>query len=408
MKLFTRVILSLVVFNIVCYPQWVSQQSNTSNHLLGICMIDANTGFVVGDLATIRKTTNGGLNWLTITPPVNNDYGGISFINPDTGLAVGPPGLIIETYNSGNTWITRNYLGSGLRNVQFVTPNRAYAVGSAGIIRSDDGGVSWTRISTTQVGGIYFLTEDIGTVVGPNGLILTTTNGGINWTQRIIGLPVQFGDSSLSCVKYVNTLTGYVCGNNGIVIKTTNGGTNWIYLPTGVLSSLTGVYFTDVNTGTVVGNTGRIMRTTNGGNNWFSQPVPPPNTTNPLYGVDFVNSYTGWIVGFNGMILYTSNGGMTWINPISNEIPEQFSLSQNYPNPFNPITKIKFQIPNSSKVKLIIYDILGREEAILVNEKLNPGAYEVEFEGSNFSSGVYYYALTANEYKETKKLVLLK
>ncbi len=407
MKLFIRVILSLVVFNIVCYPQWVSQQSNTSNHLLGICMIDASTGFVVGDLATIRKTTNGGLNWSTITPPVSNDYGGISFINSDTGLAVGPPGLIIETYNGGNSWITRTYLGSGLRNVQFVTSNRAYAVGSAGIIRSADGGVSWIRMSTTQVGGLYFISEDIGTVVGPNGLILTTTNGGVNWTQRIMGLPVQFGDSSLYSVKFVNTQTGYACGNNGIVIKTINGGANWIYIPTNDLYSLYGVSFTDVNTGTVVGFA-RIWRTTNGGNNWFSQPIPPPHTTNPLQGVNFVNAYTGWIVGFNGMILYTSNGGMTWINPISNEVPSEFKLYQNYPNPFNPETNIRFGLPKFSFVKLAVYDLLGREVASLVNEQLKPGSYEVDWNSLNYPSGVYYYRLHTEGYSETKKMIFVK
>jgi photosystem II stability/assembly factor-like uncharacterized protein len=406
-KQFTRIILFLVIFNNVCYPQWVSQQSNTGNHLLGICMIDANTGFVAGWLATIRKTTNGGLNWSTITPPVNNDYGGISFINSDTGLAVGPPGLIIQTYNSGNTWTTRNYLGSGLRNVQYVTSNRAYAVGSAGIIRSADGGVSWIRMSTTQVGGLYFITEDIGTVVGPNGLILTTTNGGVNWTQRIMGLTVQFGDSSLYCVKYVNAQTGYACGNNGIIIKTTNGGANWIYIPSNDLSSLYGVSFSDANTGTVVGFA-RIWRTTNGGNNWFQQPIPPPNTTNPLQGVDFVNSNTGWIVGFNGMILYTSNGGMTWIKPISNEIPSDFKLYQNYPNPFNPTTKIIFSLPENSFASLIVYDMLGREMEILLNEQLGAGTYEAEWNAANEPSGTYFYKLETDNFTQTRKMVLLK
>ncbi len=371
-------------------------------------MVNASTGFVVGYLATIRKTTNGGLNWTTITPPVNNDYGGISFINSDTGLAVGPPGLLIETYNGGTTWITRTYLGSGLRNVQFVTPNRAYAVGSAGIIRSVDGGVSWIRMSTTQVGGLYFTSEDIGTVVGPNGLILTTTNGGVNWTQRIMGLPVQFGDSSLFSVKYVNAQTGYASGNANIVIKTTNGGVNWTYLPPPPpLHGLTALYFTDANTGTTVGN-GIIYRTTNGGNNWFSQPIPPPNTTNPLHGIDFVNSNSGWIVGFNGMILYTSNGGMTWINPISNEIPSEFKLYQNYPNPFNPETNIRFGLPEITFVKLAVYDLLGREVANLVNEQLKPGSYEVEWNSLNYPSGVYFYRLHTERYSETKMMIFVK
>jgi hypothetical protein len=95
--------------------------------------------------------------------------------------------------------------------------------------------------------------------------------------------------------------------------------------------------------------------------------------------------------------------------------PEEFVLEQNYPNPFNPSTKIKYQIPASLNpsqggtfVQLIVYDILGREVTVLVNEEKQPGIYESVFDGSNLPSGIYLYRLTAGEYSETKKLVLLK
>ncbi len=103
---------------------------------------------------------------------------------------------------------------------------------------------------------------------------------------------------------------------------------------------------------------------------------------------------------------------------ISSEIPEQFSLSQNYPNPFNPNTKIRFAIPVASVhrtdiVRLAVFDILGREVSVLVNEQLKPGTYEVDFDGSNFASGIYYYTLgadpeTSSGFRETKKMVLMK
>jgi hypothetical protein len=257
----------------------------------------------------------------------------------------------------------------------------------------------------SQYQGLYFIDENTGTVVGRPGLIITTTNGGATWAQRTMYLPIQYGDSTLFDVIYVNYQIGYACGNNGIVIKTTNGGVNWAFLPTGVMSGLFGIFFSDSNTGTIVGNTGRIMRTTNGGNNWNNQ-VSPLNY--PLEDVEFLNQDIGWIVGFNGLILKTTTGGWTGIEPISSEIPNEFKLFQNYPNPFNPITKIKFQLPKSSSVSLLIYDILGKEISNLVDEELKPGIYEVEFDGTSFSNGIYYYTLTANEYKETKKLVLLK
>ena len=89
------------------------------------------------------------------------------------------------------------------------------------------------------------------------------------------------------------------------------------------------------------------------------------------------------------------------------------NLSQNYPNPFNPVTRIKFDIPplkgvRGMMVRLIIYDLLGREVTTLVNEPMKPGTYEVDWDGSMYASGVYFYKLITDEYVETRKMVLLK
>jgi hypothetical protein len=88
--------------------------------------------------------------------------------------------------------------------------------------------------------------------------------------------------------------------------------------------------------------------------------------------------------------------------------PSAFTLFQNYPNPFNPTTKIRYQIPELSKVKLTVYDVLGREVTTLVNEEKPAGVYEVEFDGANLPSGVYFYRIEAEKYSETKKFILLK
>jgi hypothetical protein len=128
------------------------------------------------------------------------------------------------------------------------------------------------------------------------------------------------------------------------------------------------------------------------------------------------NQLTGCVI--NGVVY--GDTSLTVINPISNDIPKSFSLYQNYPNPFNPSTKIKFSIPATPlsvengegqgvrNVQLIIYDILGREVAILVNEKLNPGTYEVEWDASNYPSGVYFYKLTVAGFSETRKMIFIK
>jgi hypothetical protein len=96
------------------------------------------------------------------------------------------------------------------------------------------------------------------------------------------------------------------------------------------------------------------------------------------------------------------------INTISQEIPASFELYQNYPNPFNPSTNIKFQIPNAGFVKLIVFDILGREASTLVNEELKAGIYEVNWDASGYPSGVYFYRLITDKFTETRKVMLIK
>lgn len=93
---------------------------------------------------------------------------------------------------------------------------------------------------------------------------------------------------------------------------------------------------------------------------------------------------------------------------LSKVIPEHFSLEQNYPNPFNSMTKVKFQISNAEDVKLIVFDLLGREVATLVNEKLQPGTYETTFNAGDITSGIYFYRLQTNSYTETKRMTLVK
>lgn len=90
------------------------------------------------------------------------------------------------------------------------------------------------------------------------------------------------------------------------------------------------------------------------------------------------------------------------------EIPEKYSLAQNYPNPFNPVTNIKYSIPKSGNASLKVYDMLGNLVATLAEGNLNAGVYNAEFDGSNLSSGVYFYTLESNGFKDTKKLSLIK
>ncbi|MCI0450032.1 MAG: T9SS type A sorting domain-containing protein [Chlorobi bacterium] len=106
-----------------------------------------------------------------------------------------------------------------------------------------------------------------------------------------------------------------------------------------------------------------------------------------------------------------TNVSVIAIEPVSQFIPKNFSLEQNYPNPFNPVTKIKFDLPNvgtTRRVTLTVFDIIGTEIRTLINGSLLPGSYEINFDGSNLPSGVYFYRLTAGKYIASRKMILLK
>jgi Secretion system C-terminal sorting domain len=121
-------------------------------------------------------------------------------------------------------------------------------------------------------------------------------------------------------------------------------------------------------------------------------------------------------------VVFGDTSFLVGVSQISSEMPTEYSLSQNYPNPFNPITKLKFQMPKSGLAELKVFDVLGKEVQVLVNQEFSPGTYEVDFDGSDLPSGVYYYRLEVNtlradepehpsqegSFTQTKKMVLIK
>ena len=99
---------------------------------------------------------------------------------------------------------------------------------------------------------------------------------------------------------------------------------------------------------------------------------------------------------------------ITSVESVLSDPPLTFSLEQNYPNPFNPSTTIEFSLPKSELTTLKVYNILGKEVATLVSNKLNQGNHTYQFDGKNLASGVYYYQLVGGEYREVKKMILIK
>jgi len=192
--------------------------------------------------------------------------------------------------------------------------------------------------------------------------IYLSTNNGMNWAQTALNKSV-----SSIVVNGNNVFAGISnsANDSGGVYLSTNNGTSWIEKNQGFNLSLT-------------------VQTLITANNFIFAGT---------YGKSVWRRLLSEIIG---------------IQNISTEIPALYSLSQNYPNPFNPVTKITYDIPKNGFVKLIVFDVLGREVQTLVNESLKPGAYKASFNASQYPSGVYFYRLTTDGFSETRKMLLVR
>ena len=407
--------------------QWVVQSNNLFVELQEVQYTSANTGFIAAhETGTdyFIKTTNGGTNWnLSPLPYLTSTFVHLSFINDNTGWICGTfqgYSVVLKTTNQGQTWdsthINNTYVPI---DIQFINSNtgyllsKVYGVGNK-FLKTTNSGSNWITQHSTNVNqetyNMQFLNSNTGYIAGTdtttqNTLIYKTTNGGVNWNSIIVG--TEFHCDNLY---FVDENKGYTTSSVGHISKTTNGGYNWVSQTVPNWQKyLTSVYFLNANIGYIVGfdgssNTSIIKKTTNGGTNWIDQTNGSNSILNSVY---FVDVYTGWTVGW-GRVFKTTNGGSTFINSISTEIPTKYSLGQNYPNPFNSMCNVQFTMCNAGNVRLVVYDIMGREVETLVNERLKPGTYEASFDGSMLNSGVYFYRLVTGDFTETKKMLLIK
>jgi hypothetical protein len=229
-----------------------------------------------------------------------------------------------------------------------------------------------------------------------NSRIYHSTNSGINWSIQSTS-----PENIIYTIGRIESSISFAGGST--LVRTTNSGVNWIpitSLGSGNFGGLAG----QINNWWYVRSDNNIYLSSNNGSNWSVQYTAPSGI------------YTNLFFWNNTVFIYAvrTNGGISRyqiissIKQISNEVPQSFSFSQNYPNPFNPATKIRFQVANAGYTFLSIYNVLGKEIATLVNEQLQPGTYEADWDASNYPSGVYYYRLVSGSFNETKKMILLK
>ena len=394
---------------------WHQLNSGATNNLHGVKFYSANFGMVVGENGKILRTTNGGLNWFSGTVVSSLAMYKLAYVDSLRWTIVGQNGLILYSSNAGSSWNVNGTAGVSvnLADIQFVktegvTSDTGYIAGVNGtLLRTTNGGVTWSQVPVITSNNLYFVHfvgQNTGFVGGYN-VAIKTTNAGVNWTT-VTPAP----NMELSRADFKDSDNGIIVGgtdisNDGVIYRTSNGGANWSeYLtPFEALKSV--IYLTNGNI-SIVGNNGIILMSYTNGNNWEIQTSPVTTFLRDSY---FVDTSTAYAVGNSGTIIKTTSAGVIInVHQISSEIPSSFRLYQNYPNPFNPSTNFWFDIPVSGLVSLKIYDSLGREVKTVLNKVLQAGRYEYTYQGENIPSGLYFYTLTANDFSQTMKMILVK
>jgi photosystem II stability/assembly factor-like uncharacterized protein len=438
---------------------WINQISTPGSPLYTLTFSNPEYGIAAGESSIIR-TSDGGITW----NPVNENYdfgtfNSVDFEDKETGTVVGRSGVILRTTDGGNFWqIQKSGTTKNLTDVSFVNKKVGYVCGEGGLIlKTSDGGENWfdclnlDEMQNINFKTIYFTDEFNGYAGGTNGFLFRTTDGGDIWTFTRIDLGYIH---DIFFLGQKGWLTGTLRGR-GWIYKTTDGGEKWATTQSeGSYMTLQKFYFIDQNNGFFIQSEwqGYCSRTTDGGRTWTG--VNLGSHPQYLHDISFSDLNNGVIIGYGcnscdkGVFYRTSDGGVTWNVEYSNKIiypravsfaggsanvvgggggggfilrsdnplitsieensPVEFTLFQNYPNPFNPSTTIKYSLPQTGRVTLSIYDLLGREIVKLVDEEKPVGEYETKWNASTYPSGVYFLRMQAGQYSETRKLLLMK
>jgi len=366
----------------------------TGFELYALWAIDADTIFVGdggstggnGGNAKVYKTTNGGVSWqVMLTTGGNNGFiSGIvfSFIQPNFGIIASDSPLandsfwIAKTYDHGYSWkITK-----APYTPTFITQRSAFAVDS-----------------------IFY---GFGIISSP-GKIYVTSNSGVTWNLRLIGL----GANSVPSIAFKSDKqTGIAISDILMpnIARTTNAGLNWQQVNVGAGTFGVGHVKWIPGTDIFFLAASKLKRTSNNGSDWFDMETG---------GIQFFNHIDLIPSGGNNICAYalTSDGRVLkfegdpfGIDPSNTDIPTEFRLEQNFPNPFNPVTTIKYSVPYKGKVTIRIHNSLGVEVITVVDKNHLTGNYIESVDMSSHPSGVYFFTLTSEKYRESKKMILIK
>ena len=434
--IFTPLVIVLTTNLLLAQSGWTLQTNPLGTGVdatLGkIQFVSENEGWISAGDGKLLHTTNGGNIWTIVSPvPIDTLFTwsdpalDMCFINPSTGWVLRTKGtdtnwqgaVVYKTIDGGVTWneLTIPNYDTGIY-IQFVDENNGWIMvfntnyTGGGVFRTTDGGNSWNLINLPADGFPYFKNSSTGWVMPmDNDSTRKTIDGGLSWTAPW-GTNTQV---TLNSIYFSDINNGWIVGRNGTVLRTTNGGSSWDYITnTGLTSDYNSksVFFLNASNGWIGtdkdNENPKVLHTTNGGSSWTIQETPVTQLDgDDIFSIFFWDENNGWFTADCGRICNYSV-----LNNVNedNNIPHKFSLYQNYPNPFNPSTNIDFTLPKSKFVELKVFNILGKEVANIVSNKLNQGNHTYQFDGRNLASGIYYYQLVTEDYMKVKKMILLK
>ncbi|MCX6157243.1 MAG: T9SS type A sorting domain-containing protein [Ignavibacteriae bacterium] len=356
-------------------------------------------------------TSNNGNNWTDITNNTSINIYTIACNKNYLFAGAYGSGTIAPIYRSSDLGQTWNNVGN---NIPYYLVSNIFTKGDTvfasvwslkennmfdfAFYFSTNNGNAWSNIWDIYFGVGGFVTDGTNMFLC-SGYGVFKSSDCINWNKVNNGLT----DTVITSLAYdeINNILYAGTYSHGVFSSIDNGN-NWIPKNAGIVNSA--IMALRVQGNIVIAGTGNgVYKSSNYGTNWISIGLSNMSLTSFACNYEYLFASTVY-----NSIWRRPLSEIIGINNISTETPSKYSLAQNYPNPFNPITNIKFSIVNSGDVKLVVYDIQGREVQTLVNESLKPGTYEAAFDGSMLTSGVYFYKLMTNGFTETKRMVLIK
>ena len=395
--------------------------SEVPSGMTAIYFIDSTNGWVIGGGGKIYATEDGGTTWLPQDSGTENTLESIYFINHETGFVSGFNKTLICTNNKGKTWTPIQVVsdtGSIYSSLCSDADTNLYFITNYGeVFWSNDLGKNWFNKYNFDEWGFSYLNYSNNpicfAVLHKFGILYKSTDGGNVW-EKLFMPSRWYGD-----IYFLNDDIGWITEDWALssarhdsisIYITTNGGETWIWQSTLPEFSLKNIVFLDMREGWA-STVSKIYYTSDSGQSWncqFEFDSIEFDSIDYITDIFFLDDINGWTLTSQGKIIkYTIPTGVS-VDKFNIINYDDYILNQNYPNPFNPSTIITFSIPEEGLVSLKVFNSLGEEVAELVNETKPAGNYGVNFNASGLASGVYYYQVTAGDFHDVQKMILLR